>query len=48
MVGSVVFQGHTSNLKLSLEVWLGTGIPFLPVLVLVVIWIVSIVSVLYN
>lgn len=31
-MGSVVFQGHTSNLKLSLEVWLGTGIPFLPVL----------------
>ena len=48
MVGSVVFEGHTFNLKASLEVWLDAGTPFLPVLIVVVIRIVSTVSVLCN
>lgn len=32
MVGSVVFEGHTSNLKLSLKIWIDAVSPFLPVL----------------
>lgn len=47
-MGSVVFEGHTFNLKVSLEVWLDAGTPLLPVLILVVIRIVSTVSVLCN